>query len=231
MRKKRDLFLYEELMLLALRDKEGTFAHDDMSFQYALGGALLAELLLLEKISIDEVKKKKKLVDVRNASPLGDPLLDECLEKLRGAKRRASVETWVTRFGGLKKMRPRAAEQLCRRGILRVDEKSVLLIFSRKIYPELDPGPEREIVDRLRDAIFSEQAELDSRTTILVALADKAGVLKNSFDKKELKARKRRIEEIGEGDLTAAAVKEIVAGIQVAVMVAITASTAATVST
>ncbi len=33
-------------------------------------------------------------------------------------------------------------------------------------------------------------------------------------------ARKGRIKEIGEGDLTAAAVKEIVAGIQVAVMVA-----------
>jgi len=225
MSRKRDLYLYEELMLLALRDKEGTFAHDDMSFLYALGGALLGDLLLLEKVSIDQVKKKK-FVEVRNASPLGDSLLDECLEKLRGAKRRATVETWVTRFGGLKKMRPRAAEQLCRRGILRVDEKSVLLIFSKKVYPELDPGPEREIVERLRDAIFNDETELDSRTTILVALADKAGVLKNSFGKKELKARKKRIEEIGDGDLTVKAVKDIVAGIQVAVMVAITASTA-----
>lgn len=230
MSRKRDLYLYEELMLLALRDKEGTFAHDDMSFLYALGGSLLAELLLLDKIRIDQVKKKK-FVEVRNASPLGDSLLDECLEKLRSAKRRATVETWVNRFGGLKKMRPRAAEKLCRRGILRVDEKSVLLIFSKKVYPELDPGPEREIVERLRDAIFNDETELDSRTTILVALADKAGVLKNSFDKKELKARKKRIEEIGEGDLTVKAVKDIVAGIQVAVMVAITASTAASAST
>ena len=128
-------------------------------------------------------------------------------------------------------MRPRAAEKLCRRGILRVDEKSVLLIFSKKIYPELDPGPEREIVERLRGAILNDEMELESRTTILVALSDKAGVLKNSFDKKELKARKKRIEEIGEGDLTAKAVKDIVAGIQVAVMVAITASTAASAAT
>jgi hypothetical protein len=226
----RELYLYEELMLLALRDDEGTFAHDDMSFVYTLGGALLSELLLLEKTGIDQVGKKKKLVDLKDGTPLGDTLLDECLEKLRTAKRRASVQTWVSRFGGLKKLKHRAAEQLCRRGILRMDEKSVLLLFSKKIYPALDPRPEREVVERLRHAIFSDEAEPNPRTTILVALADRAGVLKNTFDKKDLKERKRRIEKIVEGDLTAAAVKEIVAGIQVAVTAAITASTVATVT-
>jgi hypothetical protein len=133
----------------------------------------------------------------------------------------------VTRFGGLKKLRHRAAEQLCRRGILRADEKSVLLLFSKKIYPELDPGPERNLVERIRQAIFTDDSELDSRTSILVSLADKAGVLKNSFDRKELKARKGRLEEIGDGDLTAEAVKEVVAGIQVAITAAITASVVA----
>ena len=223
MGRKTDLYLYEELLLLGLKDKEGTFAADDMSFVYTLGGALLAELLTLEKISIDE-RGKKKLVDLVNASPLGDPLLDECLDKLRAAKRRASVQTWVTRFGGLKKLRHRAAEQLCRRGVLRADEKSVLLIFSKKIYPELDPGPERVVVERIRRAIFTDEPELDSKTSVLVALADKAGVLKNSFEKQELKARKARLKEIGDGDLTAEAVKEVVAAIQVAITAAITAS-------
>jgi len=218
-----ELYLYEELLLLGLKDREGTFAADDMSFAYTLGGGLLAELLLLEKIKIDEVKKKK-FVELVNASPLGDPLLDECLDKLRAAKRRGTVQTWVSRFGGLKKLRHRAAKQLCRRGILRADEKSVLLIFSKKVYPELDPGPEREVVERLRKVIFANETELDPRTTVLVALAEKAGVLKNSFDKRDLKARKDRLKEIGDGDLTAAAVKEVVAGIQVAITAAVTAS-------
>jgi hypothetical protein len=64
----------------------------------------------------------------------------------------------------------------------------------------------------------------------LVALADKAGFLKNAFDKKELKARRKRIENIGNGVATAAAVKEVVEGIQVAITVAITASTVAATS-
>jgi len=215
----RELHFYEEIMLLALRDKEGTVAANEAGFIYALGGSLLAELLLLRKISIEEVKKKK-LVKLEDPSPVGDPLLDECLERLRDAKRRGALNTWVSRFANLKKLRHRGAEQLCRRGILRADEGTVLLIFKRKIYPELDPGPERELVERLRTAIFTNNEELDPRTTVLVALADKAGVLKNVFDKKELKARKDRLERIAEGQATAAAVKELVDATTAAIMVA-----------
>ena len=126
----RDLYFYEEIMLLALRDREGTVAADDTSFAYTLGGSLLADLLLMGKISIDQAKKKKKLVDLDDSVATGDPLLDECLEKLRNAKRRASLGTWVSRFAGLKKLKQRAAQQLCRRGILRADEGKVLLIFN-----------------------------------------------------------------------------------------------------
>ena len=43
---RKELHFYEELMLLALRDEEGTFATDDMGFGFALGGSLLAELLM-----------------------------------------------------------------------------------------------------------------------------------------------------------------------------------------
>ena len=226
----RELHFYEELMLLALKDKEGTFATDEMGFMYALGGALLAELMLMGSIGI-ELVKKKKFVDLTDPAPMGDPILDECLEKLRTAKRRASLNTWVSRFAGLKKFKHRAAQQLCRRGILRADEGKVLLIFTRKIYPELDPGPERDLVERLRMAIFTETSDVDPRTTILIALADKAGVLKNVFEKKELKARKKRIEEIGSGSLTAAAVKEVVQAAQAAVMVATLAATTASAAT
>ncbi len=226
MSRRTELHLYEELMLLALRDKEGTFAADDMSFAYTLGGAILSELLLLEVISLEPVKKKK-MVRLKSTVLTGDPIIDECLKKLSSAKRRATLTTWVSRCGGLKKLRHRAAQQLCRRGILRADEKSVLLIFSRKVYPELDPGPERELVERLREAIFSDIEEVAPATAVLVALADKAGVLKNAFDKKELKARKKRIEDLAQGVATAAAVKEVVEGIQVALMAGVAASTAA----
>lgn len=227
---RRELYFYEEIMLLALRDKEGTIAANDTSFAYSLGASLLAELLFLEKVSVEEVKKKK-LINLDNSTPTGDPLLDECLESLRNAKRRAAITRWVSRFTHIKKLRHRAAQQLCRRGILRADEGKVLLIFSRKIYPELDPGPEREVVERLREAIFTDVQELDPRTTVLVALSDKAGVLRNHFDKKELKAREARIEKIGEGEITAEAVKEVVDAVTAAIAASVAASAAVSAAT
>ena len=48
-----ELHLYEEIMLLALRDEEGTVASGTM-YNYAVGGALLAELLLEQRLRIEE---------------------------------------------------------------------------------------------------------------------------------------------------------------------------------
>jgi hypothetical protein len=169
------LSLHEEILLLALRDKEGTIV-GGTHYSYALGGALLAELLLQKRIKIDE-SRRKKLVAVASSKRVSEPLLSECLEKVKTAKRRASVQTWVGRFAGLKHLRHRVALGLCERGILKADEDTVLLIFKRKTYPEVDPEPERELIERLRQAIFTYTRELDPRTVVLVALAHSAGIL------------------------------------------------------
>ena len=50
---KDKLYLHEEIMLLALRDKEGTIAAGP-TYQYAIGAAVLAELLLSERIVVDQ---------------------------------------------------------------------------------------------------------------------------------------------------------------------------------
>jgi len=58
MSKHNQLFLYEEVLLLALKDEEGTIA-SGTNYQYALAGDILADLLLEEKITVEERKKKK----------------------------------------------------------------------------------------------------------------------------------------------------------------------------
>ena len=213
-----DLCLYEEVMLLALRDEEGTIASGTM-YQYAIGGAVLAELLLSERIAVEQMRKRK-LVNLVNSMPLGDPLIDECLEKIGQAKRRAVLETWVSRFASVKDLKHRVAQRLCDRGILRASEDKILLIFTRKIYPEINPEPERKLIERLRHAIFTDDADIDSRTIILVSLAKSAGLLNVVFDKKKLKARKARIEQIANGEITGKAALEAIQAVQAAIMVA-----------
>ncbi|MFQ5627741.1 MAG: GPP34 family phosphoprotein [bacterium] len=227
------LFLHEEIMLLALRDREGTVEFGSM-YQYAIGGAILAELLLTKRIAVDE-SRRKKLANVLPAEAPGDPVIDECYAKIKNAKRRATLETWVSRFANLRDLKHRVAKQLCRRGILRADEDKVLLIFTRKIYPEVNPEPERAIIQRLRTAIFTDTADLDARTVILLSLAKSADLLKFHFDKKELKTRKDRIKRIVNGEIAGSATKGAIEAMQAAVMVAtiipaIVASTTVTTS-
>ena len=225
----RRLFLHEEIMLLALCDEEGTVV-GGTHYSFALGGAILAELLLQERVKVDD-SRRKKLLTVRSAKPIGEPLLDECLEKVRSAKRRASLQTWVGRFAGIKQLRHRVALALCERGILRADEDTVLLIFKRKVYPEVDPKPERELIERLRQAVFTYTNELDSHTVVLAALANGSGILKVVFDKKKLKARKKRLEQLTKGNVAGKATKEAIEAMQAAVVAAMVATTVATTAT
>ena len=80
--------------------------------------------------------------------------------------------------------------------------------------------PEKKIVDRLRAAIFTDRDDIDPRTVLLLSLADGSDLLRQTFGRKEIRARKKRIEKIANGDLTGKATKEVIAACQTAVMVA-----------
>lgn len=214
-----ELFLHEEILLLALHDEKGTIAMDS-NYTYAVAGALIAELIVRRRIEV--VSGKKRFVQVVSPTPVGEPLLDEALARIAGAKRRAVISTWVSRLAGTRKQRDRIAEGLRRRGILRFEEREVLLVFSRKTWPVVDPEPERRIVERLRSAIFDGQTP-DARTTVLLSLTDRAGILSRVFDRKALKERKRRIAELVADESIGADVKQAIEAAQaVAIMISTT---------
>ena len=222
------LALHQEMMLLALRDEEGTLERSAGWYRMAVAGALFAELLLSERISV--VQGKKQLVDLESDEPLHDDLLDECLGLIAGAKRRRRAPQWISRLGNLKRLRHRVAESLCDSGILRRDEDKVLLVFTRQIYPTLDPAPERQLIERLRAAIFEDSNEVDTRTALVASLAHSTGLIKSAFDKRELKRRKQRLEELASGELVAEAAAAAVMAAQAAqtaVIAAVAASAAA----
>lgn len=212
----KPLFLYEEVMLLALRDEAGTLATGFV--EQVVAGAVLAELLLDSRISVED--SQKQWVNLNNKQPTGDPIIDACLEKIAAGKRRASLKTWVSRLAGIKDLRHKVARKLCDRGILRADQDKILFIFNRRIYPEIDPVPEKKIIERLRSAIFTDRDPLDPHTVVLISLADGSDMLQQTFDRKELKGRKQRIKQIVNGELTGRATKEVIAACQTAVMIA-----------
>lgn len=215
-----DLYLHEQILLLALRDEKGTIESRAGWYSLALGGALFSELLLAGRIAV--AGGKKSLVDLKGRAALHEAVLDECLDLLANAKRRRSATRWVQKFAGLKRLRHRVAEGLCRRGILKDAEDRILLLFTRKAYPTVDPGPERRLVAEMRDAVFGDAEAVDPRTSILVALAHATGLLRVHFERKELKARQERLERLANGDLASAATRAAVQAAQVAAMAAVT---------
>ena len=212
-----ELFLHEEVMLLALRDRKGT-VYGSTHYSTALGAAVVAELLLAGRIAVDA--GRRPLVNVLRTEPMGDEVLDECLERMAGARRRARLGTWVQRCAGLRRLRHRVAGGLCDRGILRAADDTVLLVFHRTVYPELDPAPERRLIERLRRAIFGESATVAARTAVLIALAYRTELLSIPFTRKELRQRKSRLMQIADGELLGRATKEIVEAAQAAVVAA-----------
>jgi len=210
-----NLPMHEEILLLALDDDKGTIAMGSM-FANAMGGAILSELVMRKAISIGKDKHRK--VSMLATALTGDDILDECLIKIRDEKKSKKATDWVLKFAGLKDLKNRAARSLVGKGILTEDQDKVLGLFKRTIFPEVTSGPEAELRQRLHQAIFLDSDEIDGRTVVVVALTNAAQMLPGMFDKKELKGRKERIKQLGNGEVVGQATKEAVEAIQAAII-------------
>ena len=211
------LFLHQELMLLAIRDDQGTFSGG--MYLFAIGGAMLSELLLQQRIIAND--DKKQIVAVIDEKSTGDPILDELLQLMVDSKKNQGMQHWVSKAAHMPKLQHRVAQQLCDLGILHHDEKKILWLFTQQIYPELDGSVEDGIRDSMAKVMFDEKAKPDARTAVLIALGHHAGLLGPNFAKEELRQHKKRVVEIASGDILATgATQATIQAVQAAIMVA-----------
>ena len=190
-----------------------------MYVEYATAGAIAAELLMLGRIKADENNKNK--VAVLDNSPTSDALLDEALTMIAEAKRPRKLKDWVQKLGGIKNLKHKVAQALADDGIVSHEKEKVLWLFERQVYPEVNPQPEQELRQAMRDAVLSDSEDIEPRIAIAVALANSAKLLPQVFSKQELKDRKQRIKQLENGELVSKAAKEAVQAIEAAVMVAV----------
>lgn len=222
-----ELMLHEEILLLALDDVKGVVPFGTMH-TYGMAGGILTELLLGGSLRVERVKKSL-IIDMADDRSTGDPVLDDVLVRIRSAKRRASLNTWVSHVAGISRLQERVAEGLHDRGILRSEEGRVLLFFRRQTWPEQDTAPEAALMHRIRAAIEGE-GEVDARTATTIALAKACDILKLNFERSELKARKKRIEAIVNGNVVGDAAREAIEAVMAVMIATSTALTAATIA-
>ncbi|MFF4925315.1 GPP34 family phosphoprotein [Kitasatospora sp. NPDC001261] len=221
--------LAEELMLLSLDDESGV-AKDAATAAWAAAGGILAELVLAERVAIEEGR-----LTVTDRTPTGEPLVDGRLARLDewAAGRRsgkAKAADWLTRDRST--VVADTVARLCERGLVVEERRRALGIFPVRRYPEADGGAERELRARLA-AVVLDGAEPDLRTAALAALLHGSRLHGLAFPELPRKQVEPRFAEIAAGDGAADSVREAIRAVQltmaaVTIATTVAATTAAT---
>lgn len=190
---KHGIFLHEAMLLLVLHDDRGT-ASLAAPTSTALGAGVLGELLLRGRVGAEKTRFST-LVTPLGSAQVGDQVIDEMFERIRTAKRRASIATWISRIGHSRGLLHRVARRLCVKGVLRADEKQVLLLFTRRIYPQVNPAPERALIGRLR-AVALGEAPADAPSAMALGIARHTTLLYGVLDRAERKRTKKQLAAI-----------------------------------
>ena len=99
---KQSLYLHEEILLLALQDQKGIIDYRAGLHRHVLAGAMIAELLLADRVRMED--SRKKMVDVIDHSLIDDLVLYQALLQMAEAKRRKSIQAWITKLANTPKL-------------------------------------------------------------------------------------------------------------------------------
>lgn len=199
----QSLSLQEQLLLLHLNDETGKLQG---YFSYGLNAAALAALLLNSRVVLDGDKVK-----VKNATPTDDEVLDTALTRLATSQRTYNVARWVRHlYRHTSTPTDVLIARFIRRGILTEQEGRILWIFPTTTYPTANPAPEQQLLQLVRDAIFTEKS-LNDRTTVLIAILHGCRTLSFVLNRAEMKKFKKRIQAIYESNPIGYAVGKAVA--------------------
>ena len=187
----------EELLLL-LRNEDGALSRaPEWLVRYALGGAVLMDLALENRIDTDA--HRLFLVD---STPLEDRLLDPMLAEIAQAGGTHDALYWVehaTRHAD--EIRDIALQRLIGNCILRLHDDRILWIFGARRYSLVDQGgAEPELKQRIATVLLSDVIP-DPRDIAIVALADGCGLVGHLLSAPELERASPRIELMRRMDL------------------------------
>jgi Golgi phosphoprotein 3 len=188
----KHLTLADEIVVLMLRDDTGAIKPARAgSANIAIAGGILMELALLGRIDTDLTS-----LFIVDQKPVGDEFLDHALQEIAAEPTRRSSAWWIERFGFHNgDLSRRVIGRLVDAGILREEGRQFLWMFSRRAYPKNSGREEREAKARLMSVIFDDTLPT-ARDTLLLSLADSAGVLDEMLSPEEIRKASKRIAEV-----------------------------------
>jgi hypothetical protein len=188
----KELTLADEIVVLMLRDDTGDLRPDCAKVApVAIAGGLLMELSVVGRIDTD--LKSLFVVDSR---PTGDDLLDGALQEIAAEPERRPSAWWIERLAGPgPDLLNKVLQRLVRAGVLLMDNRRYLWVFSRRAYPQNTGREEREAKSRLVSVISGNDLP-EPRDTLLLGLAQASGVLHAILSPEEMRRSANRIAEV-----------------------------------
>jgi len=192
------MLIAEDLLLLLTDDQTGKLLAPSAQVDIALGGALLIELALMERVEVAQrgARAREGRLLVGDRSPTLDELLDEALTLLAASEGKNPKDV-VRKLG--KGVRGRLYARLAGQGILREERGKILGVLPVHHWPTTDAKHEREIREFLAHAVRNGTVD-DAHTGALVALLYALKAAPKVIDpasagvsKKELNANAKRI--------------------------------------
>jgi hypothetical protein len=197
----------EELLLLAYDEVTGrSKPGGSIELDCGIAGAVLHELRLAGRIDV-----VGGLVTVLDPTPVAEPECDAVLGRVAAAEKGRKPDWWVSRlrFG----MRNRLLARLVDGGVLRMERRDVLWLFSARRYFAVDTGIRSAARARL-ERVVVHGGEPDARTAALASLLSATGLARRTFPEQDRKQLKTRMGRLGEGDWVSAAVRKAIRSIQ-----------------
>ena len=210
------MLIAEEFLLLSLDNESGKPMLGKDRLGPALGGALVAELALMERIGVtphDAGWSKRGRITITNLTPTDDPELDEAMRKLaesEGKKLKDVLSDFASKKVRLSyQLRERLLERLAKAGVVKQQEGTVLGFIPRTTWPAGDLAAEDDVRERLQSALVSGVTPTE-RTLVLIALLQVTGLLPKVVTTEDKRALKARAKQLTEGDWAAKAVKDAI---------------------
>jgi hypothetical protein len=182
--------LYEELYLLTVHEDKGTTLSSAQSnLSYSLAGALLTELALRGKLQVNP----RHRVEVIDANPTGDDLLDETLQEIAKAEQPRKIGYWINRLSeDHKKISKHLVERLVQEGIVVLEDKRMLWTVPCPGSPEPCGSAKYWIKTRLRKLALADQ-DSNLQDLALLHLAQSLDWLELIFTQDERKLAARNV--------------------------------------
>ena len=180
--------LAEDLYLLALDDTGGRLLIDPLHLDLGLGGALLLDLAVRER-----VRPVNGRVAVAHDGPTGEPLLDAALVAIAERDGAHGPDHWVRHFGHA--AHHTVQDRLVDLGVLKREDGRLLRFIPTHRTRETDGRLHHELVDHLDDAVVQGHPP-SPESAALAALALAIGLDRHLFPRADRRAVQQRMTQV-----------------------------------